>query len=67
MTTTRSTMKVHIPVTLEIDVQDWQGEYGGETAAEIRADVKVYVEHLIREHMGENGLGVLARPWREYA
>jgi len=54
-------------VTLEIDVQDWQGEYGGETAAEIRADVKVYVEHLIREHMGENGLGVLARPWREYA
>lgn len=58
MTTSR-TIKVRIPVTVEIDVDAWCEEYGiPDRAAEVRADIKVHVEDLVRQQL--DSLGVLA-------
>lgn len=53
------TLKVRIPITVEIDVDTWCDEYGYESAAAgVRAEVKLHVENTVRQHLG--ALGVLA-------
>lgn len=55
MTTSR-TIKVRIPVTVEIDMAAWDDVYGGGTATEIREDVKRYVQDLVRQQLAGNGM-----------
>jgi len=52
------TIKVRIPVTIEIDVDAWCDEYGCESVVEVRADAKRHVEDTVRQHL--DSLGVLA-------
>lgn len=48
-------MKVKISTTVDINAEAWTLNYG--TAPnEIRADVKAYVDDLIRQHLTELGL-----------
>lgn len=56
--TTARTIKVRIPVTVEIDMDAWCTDYGTETAAEVREDVKSHVTNTIQQHL--DSLGVLA-------
>ena len=44
----KTTVKVAISFTVEIDREAWEANYGGcETAAEFRTDVKRYVEDTV--------------------
>ena len=53
-----SSLKVRVPVTVEIDVESWALEYGmeGATAAEIRADVKRHVEDMVSQQLASLGV-----------
>jgi hypothetical protein len=57
---TTSTLKVRIPITVNIDVEAWNVEYGGgfETAAQIRADIKRHIEDMVQQQL--DSLGVSA-------
>jgi hypothetical protein len=42
--------RVSITVTLEVDVENWDRDYGnGTTATEIRKDVKAFAHSLLQE------------------
>lgn len=56
---TTNTIKVRVPVTVEIDVEAWNIEYGCESAAEVRADAKRHIEDMVKQQL--DALGVLAR------
>lgn len=58
MTTTVRTIKVRIPVAVEIDLDAYCAAYGLETAAEVREDVKHHVANTVQQHL--DSLGVLA-------
>ena len=59
-------MKVRVTVTLDVDSAKWSWEYGlanveaGDTLKaqndEVRADVKQWAEHALREMLAESGL-----------
>lgn len=51
-------MKVRVAITLDIDSAAWQEEYGIQTDAEIRQDVKLHATLSLLAHY-EN-LGLLA-------
>lgn len=53
-----NTLKVRIPLTVEIDVDAWADEYGAGTNTEIRADIKRHVENTVRAQL--DALGVSA-------
>lgn len=56
MTTSR-TLKVRIPITVEVDLDAWADEYSvDDTAAEVRADVKRHIENLVRQELASLGL-----------
>lgn len=40
-------MKVVMTVELEVDLDDWELEFGERRAAEVRKDVKSYFEHNV--------------------
>lgn len=42
-------MKVKISVTLEVDAEGWERDYGVAGAAAIRQDVQTYVHSLLNE------------------
>lgn len=50
-------MKVRVTISLDIDPEAWTRNYGVEGDKAIREDVRVYVEHLIAEHLREMGTG----------
>lgn len=52
------TIKVRIPVTVEIDIDAWVDNYGCESTAEVREDVRSHIENTVRQHL--DSLGVLA-------
>lgn len=53
-------MKIKIEVTLDVDRNKWELNYGGfETLAAFRADVHAHVEGSMREHFGPWSLDVL--------
>jgi hypothetical protein len=56
--TTGRTIKVRIPITVEIDVDAWYDEYGCSSVAEVREDAKLHIEDTVRQHL--DSLGVLA-------
>lgn len=56
--TTARTIKVRIPVTVEIDMDAWCTDYATETAAEVREDVKRHIAESVHQHF--DSLGVLA-------
>ena len=58
MATKTRTLKVSIPISVEIDVDAWRTEYGLETVAEVREDVKRHVANAVTWHLA--GLGLLA-------
>lgn len=41
--------RVSISVTVEVDVDGWEQDYGVTGAQDIRQDVKAYVDSVIRE------------------
>jgi hypothetical protein len=42
--------RVTITATLEVDVEDWNNDYGnGTSATEIRQDVKAYAKNLLQQ------------------
>lgn len=50
-------MKVKVSFTVDVDTEVWTLNYGVEGAAEIRADVKTYIENeVVKAHMSELGL-----------
>lgn len=57
MTNTR-TLKVNIPLSVEIDIDAWIEEYGTNSAAEIRGDVKEHIRQMVLGQL--DSLGVLA-------
>lgn len=44
-------LKVRVPITVEVDVEDWMDEYGCSSSEEVRADVKRHVESIVRAHL----------------
>lgn len=53
-----NTLKVRIPLTVEIDVDAWADEYGAGSTTEIRADIKAHIENMVRAQL--DSLGVSA-------
>jgi hypothetical protein len=53
-----NTIKVSIPITVEIDIAAWNEEYGCDSAAEVRADVKTHIANMVNQQL--DALGVLA-------
>lgn len=53
-----NTLKVRIPLTVEIDVDAWVDEYGTGSATEIRSDIKAHIESMVRSQL--DALGVSA-------
>lgn len=53
-----NTMKVRIPLTVEIDVDAWTDEYGANSTTEIRADIKRHIENMVQAQL--ESLGVSA-------
>ena len=49
-------MKVAISMTIEFDPESWTANYGMETAAAIREDVRSYVQHGIYGLMEGSGI-----------
>lgn len=46
-------MKIKISLTIEVDPQEWAAVYGtGTAAAEVREDVKTYVQNQVWESPG---------------
>lgn len=42
-------IKISVPITIEIDADDWTFEYGRMPISEVRDDVKSYVQSLVQE------------------
>lgn len=59
MNTRHTTVKV--PITVAIDTESWALEYGleGASVAEIRADVKRYIQDMVNQQLDSLGLSVL--------
>jgi hypothetical protein len=53
-----NTLKVRVPVTVEIDVDAWAAEYGSGSATEIRADIRRHIESMVAAQL--DSLGVSA-------
>jgi hypothetical protein len=50
-------MRVAVPISVDIDPEAWSRNYGtAGRMAEIREDVKSYVESLVQEHLDSLGL-----------
>ncbi len=54
-------MKVSATVRVDIDTDAWTRDYGC-ASAEVRDDVKGYIENLVHEHFQGLGLLKAARP-----
>jgi hypothetical protein len=51
-------MKVRVEVTLEVDPEVWDLNYGTGTEARfVREDVKSYVQNMVADHFTELGIG----------
>lgn len=46
------TTKVRFEVTLEVDVNDWNLNYGTETVRQVQADVRQYLLTLLADTQG---------------
>jgi hypothetical protein len=55
---TSRVIKVRVPLTVTIDVDAWCDEYGAESAAQIREDVRRHVENMVQSQL--ESLGVRA-------
>jgi hypothetical protein len=53
-----TTLKVRIPVAVEIDIDAWVEEYGAGSVAEIRSDIKTHIQNMVRSQL--DALGVSA-------
>ena len=54
-------MKIKVAATIEIDPHDWTRNFGPETAAEIRQDMRSYVETAIRDQLAASGVTATVR------
>lgn len=54
-----TTLKVRIPITVEIDIEAWSDEYGCNSTAEVRADIKAHITDMVGQQL--DALGVSAR------
>lgn len=48
-------MKIKIEFTLDVDPEAWSSNYGVKGAAEIREDVRAYVQNDVTEFFRSNG------------
>lgn len=60
MTATARTIKVRVPITVEIDADAWHANYGTETVAEVREDVRRYVTDAVAQHLDSVGVSAWA-------
>jgi len=56
--TSQRTIKVRVPVTVEIDLDAYRTEFGLESVGEVREDVKRYIASSVQQHL--DSLGLLA-------
>ncbi len=60
-------MKVKITHTLDIDPESWEMNYGVSGTDAIRKDVREHAFHMLNEHYGSLGLGVLVAQLPQHA
>lgn len=44
-------MKVKIEMTIDVNVENWKLDFGMETSAEVREDVRLYVRTQVDDHL----------------
>ncbi|MEJ7633264.1 hypothetical protein [Aeromicrobium sp.] len=59
-------MKVHVSFTVNLDVEAWDLEYGGDDLPEIKHDVRQYLAKVATDHLHELGMDMPLRPTRRW-